>query len=345
MFSKPFWKLLATSALLVATLRAAPVVDVLTPVGGLPPSIVGQMRGPAAFVQTSDGKYIVFDLRGHQIFGVDAAKKALKKLVAIGPSDGQILQPTGFAYSANKTFTVIDQPAKYERVQTFYEDGTPLSRFQRWPAPNGALRVNANGGLFGGLTAMAPIGRNFLTPAQSAVNAPSDLIDEIDPDGNIVRRIGNLRPTGQDDDPALRRALNVGIPLVAPDGSIYFVFTTGLPMFQKYSAKGELLFERHIEGPELDVTIQSLPTMWPRSASQGGAMPVVTTTVTTAAIDGDGRVWISLASPYTYVYDADGNKTRTLQFRGTEMMTPTSFFFTKDGRVLVTPGCYEFSIS
>ena len=72
-------------------------------------------------------------------------------------------------------------------------------------------------------------------------------------------------------------------------------------------------------------------------------MPVVTPTVATAAVDPEGRLWISLASPYTYVYDADGNKTRTLQFRGTEPMTVTSFFFTKDGRVLVTPGCYEFS--
>jgi len=32
-----------------------------------------------------------------------------------------------------------------------------------------------------------------------------------------------------------------------------------------------------------------------------------------------------------------------IDFRGTELMTVTSFFFTKDGRVLVTPGCYEFS--
>ncbi|MBW8868879.1 MAG: hypothetical protein JF610_16375 [Acidobacteria bacterium] len=72
-------------------------------------------------------------------------------------------------------------------------------------------------------------------------------------------------------------------------------------------------------------------------------MPIVTSTVTTAAVDLDGHLWISLASPYTYVYDADGNKLRTLQFRGTEPMTVTSFFFAKDGRVLVTPGCYEFS--
>lgn len=339
MFLKLSWPLLATSLILAAG-STLPAVEVLTPIGGLPPNIVGQMRAPTAFVQTSDGKYIVFDLRGQQVYGVDAAKKVLKRLVAIGPSDGQILQPTGFAYSTNKTFTIIDQPGKYERVQTFYEDGTPLSRFQRWPAPNGALRVNGNGGLFGGLTAIAPLGRNLLTAAQASSDSQTDLMHELDADGNTVRRIGSVRTTGQDQDPGLRRALNAGIPVVAADGSIFFVFTTGVPLFRKYSAAGELLFERHIEGPELDVIIQSLPTVW---STAKGQMPVVTSTVTTAALDPDGRLWISLGGPFTYVYDADGNKTRTVQFRGTDLMTPTHFFFTKDGRVLVTPGCYEFS--
>ncbi len=314
-------------------------VEVLTPTGGLPPEIVGQMREPAAFIQASDGSYLIFDPRAQQVYGVDAAKKVLKKLVAIGPSDGQILRPGGFAYSPNKTFIVIDAPANYERVQTFYEDGTALSRFQRWPARGGAVRVSVNGVMFGGLNAIAPIGRNILTGAQSG-NA---LISELDTDGNIVRHIGTMRATGQDGDAQLRRALNTGIPVVAPDGSVYFVFTSGLPMFRKYSAAGELLFERHIEGPELDSTIQQLPTVWPRRKLQGDEFPVITATVATAALDPRGHLWVSFETPFTYVYDGNGNKTRTVQFRGTELMSPTSFFFTRAGRLLITPGCYEFS--
>jgi hypothetical protein len=45
------------------------------------------------------------------------------------------------------------------------------------------------------------------------------------------------------------------------------------------------------------------------------------------------------------VYDATGDKVRTVQFRGASELTPNSLFFTKDGRVLVTPGCYEFKVS
>jgi hypothetical protein len=54
---------------------------------------------------------------------------------------------------------------------------------------------------------------------------------------------------------------------------------------------------------------------------------------------------VALTSPFTYVYDRTGDKIRTVQFRGgTGILTPNSLFFTKDGRVLVTPGCYEFQI-
>ena len=47
--------------------------------------------------------------------------------------------------------------------------------------------------------------------------------------------------------------------------------------------------------------------------------------------------------PYTYVFDRDGDKVRTVQFRGAGIMTPSSFFFTTSNRILVTPGLYEFS--
>jgi hypothetical protein len=46
--------------------------------------------------------------------------------------------------------------------------------------------------------------------------------------------------------------------------------------------------------------------------------------------------------PYTYVYDAQGDKTRTVQFEAAGVLNPTSLFFTPQGRLLVTPGCYEF---
>jgi hypothetical protein len=51
---------------------------------------------------------------------------------------------------------------------------------------------------------------------------------------------------------------------------------------------------------------------------------------------------VSFADPYTYVFDAQGDKIRTVQFLGAELMTPTGLFFTAGNRLLVTPGLFEF---
>jgi hypothetical protein len=51
---------------------------------------------------------------------------------------------------------------------------------------------------------------------------------------------------------------------------------------------------------------------------------------------------VSLSVPYTYVYDTQADKIRTLQLSAAGAIAPTSLFFTRDGRLLVTPGCYEF---
>ena len=43
-----------------------------------------------------------------------------------------------------------------------------------------------------------------------------------------------------------------------------------------------------------------------------------------------------------YVFDGDGEKIRTVQFRGAGIILPTSLWFADRTRILVTPGCYEF---
>jgi hypothetical protein len=158
--------------------------------------------------------------------------------------------------------------------------------------------------------------------------------------GTPLRTFGELRLTGQEKDPAVHAALNVGIPLVDPKGGYFFVFLSGIPMFRKYDTAGKLVFERHIEGLEVDPFLGRMPTTWRR---RPGEIPIVPAMVRTAAVDRDGNLWISLVVPYTYVYDSTGDKRRTLQFRAAGVIPPTSFFFTRDRRVLVTPGCYAFN--
>ena len=60
-------------------------------------------------------------------------------------------------------------------------------------------------------------------------------------------------------------------------------------------------------------------------------------------MDSLGHLWISLAVPFTYVYDREGDKVRIVQFNGAGPLSATSLSFAPDGKLLVTPGCYEFA--
>jgi hypothetical protein len=72
-------------------------------------------------------------------------------------------------------------------------------------------------------------------------------------------------------------------------------------------------------------------------------VPFVTPAIRSAAVSPSGELWISFSVPYTYVYDRDGDKVRTVQFRAAGPVSPTSLSFAPNGRLLVTPGCYVFT--
>jgi hypothetical protein len=137
-------------------------------------------------------------------------------------------------------------------------------------------------------------------------------------------------------------ALNTGLPIAHPDGGFYFVFQAGEPRFRRYTASGALQYERVIQGSELDALVSSHPTRWTTRRSGDREIPVVPPVVRTAAVDRDGRLWVALVPPFTYVYDEAGEKIRTMQFRGAAILAPTSLAFGPGGQLLVTPGCYLF---
>src|SRR6185436_3543739 len=125
------------------------------------------------------------------------------------------------------------------------------------------------------------------------------LITEYELNGGVHRTIGALRPTGHEEDRELHLALNSGLPLVDPTGGFYFVFQTGEPVFRKYDRAGQLVFERHVEGREIDALVSALPTVWPKRRTEEGEMPLVRPTIRTAAVDRKGGLWIAFMVPYT----------------------------------------------
>ena len=318
--------------------RAVPGhVEVLKPTGGLPASIQSKLALPVSCAQTRAGEYLVLDRRAHTVYAIDAARTTVRQVVQIGTEKGRLLQPAAFALSKDDVIAVADAPAGYERIQLFSPSGSARGAFVL--DRKIAARLWLGPIILNGIGSMAFTGTSFFVSRPEA----GALIAELAFDGDGVRQFGALRRTGHEADRDLHLAFNIGLPLVDPTGGFYFVFQTGRPMFRKYDAAGVLLFERHIEGVELDAEIQTQPTSWPRRETEGGIFPLVPPVVRTAAVDPTGRLWVSLMAPVTYVYDRRGEKIRTIEFDTGGPLSPSSFFFTTDGRVLVTPGCYEFS--
>jgi hypothetical protein len=333
--------LLATGYWLLASVSTQPArsspgaVDVLKSVSSLPPHIVGLFRDPIGFKQTANGDYYVFDRRGHTVYLVDAGGSQARKLVQIGAEQGRLIEPSAFDVAVNGSFAVADGPNGRERVQIFDAAGVRTGGFIL--PGRGASRVVLGTTVLNGVGTLSFDGRSLLMSHTET----GWLITQYALDGTPVRSIGQLRKTGHEADRDLHLALNAGIPLADPTGGFYFVFMAGAPAFRKYDANGALVFERVIQGREIDPLMAAIPDRWPRRA--GGELPFVTATVRTAAVDRTGRLWVSFVLPFSYVYAADGEKIRTVQFRGAGILSPASLWFSENGRILVTPGCYEFA--
>lgn len=330
---------LALSTAVLHAIRPA----ILTSLNAMPAHITGTFSAPLAYQAQFDGTSYVFDRRQHTVYRIDAARTKAAPLVQIGAEAGNLFQPTAFeSMPGSGRFVVADAPRNKERIQVFQSDGLRISGFE---LTGGSLpRVTIEHVVLNGIGSLCFTGQTIL------LNRPETggLITEYDLYGMAQRTIGRLRATGHEDDPALHLAFNTGVPLAVPTeigGGFFFVFLSGEPRFQRYDGKGTLLYERRIEGRELDPFLARQPTRWPRRTVGDTEIPLVTPTVRTARVDPMGRLWVSLMVPFTYVYDVDGDKIASVQFRAAGVIAPTSLFFADSSRVLITPGLYEFSMA
>jgi hypothetical protein len=311
-------------------------VDELRSVDALPPEIVGKFREPMGFARVPNGPFYVFDRRGHAVHTVDESGKTFRTLVEIGGEDGRLLDPSAFDLASDGSFAVADAPAGRERVQVFGPAGIRIGGFTRPGRLAGRVAI--------GSLVLSGVGSLIYTGASIVLSEPDTgwLLTEYTIGGQPIRSMGQLRATGQEADREVHLALNAGLALPDASGGFYFVFLAGPPAFRKYDARGQLLFERVVQGRELDAVLAAMPQRWPRRTVGDRELPLVPPVVRTAAVDPQGRLWISFVLPYTYVFDAGGEKVRTVQFRAAGVLAPSSLSFAGRNRLLVTPGCYEF---
>ena len=257
--------------------------DVLQSSGAVPPHIAGKFREPTGFQQSASGQYFVFDRRAHVVHGLDAQQASSWEIVHIGGEEGRIIDPTAFAVAPDGTFAVADAPNNRERIQIFTPAGFRIGGFLL-PGRLKA-RVMIDNAVLNGIGSLQYTGTSILM-SQPETGA---LVTEYTLNGGANRTFGHLRRTGHEDDPEVHLALNSGIPLVDPSGGFFFVFQTGEPVFQKYDAAGQLVFERRVHGREIDQFVTSLPTKWPKRQTSEGEMPLVTPTIRTAAVGPRGQ--------------------------------------------------------
>jgi hypothetical protein len=249
--------------LLPSAFQATPGrVEVLKSASGLPAHVVGLFRDPIGFKQTANGDYYVFDRRGHTVYAVDAAGGTAQKLVQIGAEDGRLIEPSAFDVAVNGSFAVADAPNGRERVQIFDAAGVRTGGFIL--PGRGASRVVLGSLSLNGVGTLAFTGRTLM------MSHPESgwLMTEYALDGSAIRSIGQLRRTGHESDRDLHLAWNAGIPIADPTGGFVFVFMAGAPAFRKYDAKGELIYERVIQGREIDPLIAAIPDRGCRSLRQ-----------------------------------------------------------------------------
>jgi hypothetical protein len=329
--------LLAVAVLFVQSVALAIAPDVLSPTRSVPPEIAGRFRDARGFQQSASGQYYVFDRRAHMVWGIDPRLEGAFQIVEIGAEPGRLLDPTTFAVAPDGSFVVADAPGRQARIQAFTSAGFRTAGFLLGQAARPRITIDN--------TLISGIGSIQFTGASVLLSQPENgsLVSEYSLAGQPKRSIGTLRPTGHEADPDVHIALNSGIPILTSRGDLYYVFQAGLPVFRKYGADGRLLFERQIQGREIDDIVPTLPSSWPRSPLDG-ELPLVRPTIRAAAIDRSERLWISFDAGFTYVFDADGDKVRTVQFRGVGAVSPGTMFFAPGGQLLVTPGLHEYVV-
>jgi hypothetical protein len=324
-------------ALLTGPPQVAPL-ETLTSIAALPAHIAGGFQQMTSCQQTAAGDYFIFDRRSHAVFVAPAGLDAARKLITIGAEPGRVLDPSAFDLGDDDTFIVADAPGGEPRVQVFLNSGATVTGF-RLPA-RAVPRITAGNLVLGGLAGIEYTGRSILV-SQPELGA---LIVEYEANGRPMRRFGEPRRTGHEQDRAVHLALNSGLVVVNPAGGFFYVFLAGVPQFRKYDAAGRLLFERHIEGSQLDPLVQSLPTTWKVRKVDDGELPIVLPSIQAAAADAAGNLWIATAAGVTFVYDTNGDRIRTVQFRAAGPVSPIAMSFTPRGHLLIAPGCFSFDV-
>lgn len=275
-------------------------------------------------VAVYQGKYLLTDVKRNRVLIVKDNMEVEREFGMIGSGPGRLLHPGYIDVARDGTIYVND--GGNERIVKFTSAGDYLGEFQ----------VTTYEGLAVG------------TENEIFLGQPQDdrLVTVYSSSGKKLRSFGQLKKFSEiygaafaDNDALYKTALNQVRLSTDKDGNLYVSFML-IPLIQKYSPQGKLLFERKLEGPEIDRLMENIQKRKYITGNRDGAEGRI------IALDpviepATGNILVPLVDGSIYVADRDGNKLALLHPQWPEQATRTFYPYVAGlgakGELLVTP--------
>jgi hypothetical protein len=265
-------------------------------------------------VASHDGLYYVTDRTRNSIVVVNERFEIQRLIGGIGSAPGRLFRPGYIDVSRDGLIYVQD--GGNERIQCFSIDGTYLGGFATKP--------------YMGMAA-GPNGEVYLGQPENGT-----LVSIYSRDGKHLRSFGKLKTYSellgqefQDLNEQYDRGANRVRLFVDRDGSTLVSFML-VPLIQKYSPDGKLVFESRLEGPEIDALRQTpgLLTM-----SMDGFAETILALEAIALPSGEINVVLTDGS--IYVADQNAKRQRVIHPQADNSFTPEMTGITPAGALVV----------
>ena len=275
-------------------------------------------------VATYQGKYFLTDIDGNRLFVVNSKMEVEREFGRIGSAPGRLFHPGYLDIGGDGTVFVED--GGNERIVKFDEKGQYAGEF----------RVNAFQG-------MAVDTQNQLYLGQPE---EGKLITVYSSTGTKLRSFGQLKKyseiygdANRDKDVTYKTALNRVRLATDKDGNLYVSFMI-VPLIQKYSPDGTLVFERRLEGPEIDHLMEAIHKRR-YIATKVDGVDVRIIALDPVIDPANGSILVPLVDGSIYVADREGNKLNLLRpawtNRGDKTFYPFIAGLGANGEFMVTP--------
>jgi len=205
-------------------------------------SLPGQYRWIQGLVPLPDHTFLILDTGTHRSLIVSTKGEVIRQIGSIGQEPGALQSPSAISLDARDEIVVLD--SDNYRVQRFGRDGTFISLFPL-NYYSESFAVTSNGNI---VVNSPPKGAVFSIYSSS---------------GQLLRSGGAMlgESAGYPGHQSRQSSLaTMSRAIICADraGGFYVVYTF-MPLVQRYSAQGELLWQKRLSGPVIDAAAK---TFW-----------------------------------------------------------------------------------